>query len=107
MGILSSKEKRNATINDWWFSDLDTSTSDEDITTTKKQKVVYSEQKQNGTYLENFTKIEKQMTEEDIKLIVQSLKKSFIFYNLHESEYEQIITTMFYAKTNKKEFVLN
>jgi hypothetical protein len=39
-----------------------------------------------------------EMSSEDIEFIINSLKDNFLFSSLNDSEFEEIISAMFYAK---------
>ncbi len=45
------------------------------------------------------------MTSQDIEFIINSLKSNFLFSNLNDSEFEEIISNMFYAKVNPNQFI--
>lgn len=41
----------------------------------------------------------------DIEFIMNSLKNNFLFTNLNDTEFEVIISNMFYSKVNKDDFI--
>ena len=45
------------------------------------------------------------MTSQDIEFIINSLKDNFLFSNLNDSEFEEIISNMFYARVPNKTFI--
>lgn len=60
-----------------------------------------NEEQNNAEIFENFEEEEDeqgQMTSKDITFIIDSLKDNFIFANLKDTEFEEIISNMFSAK---------
>lgn len=45
------------------------------------------------------------MTTRDIEFVMNSLKNNFLFTNLNETEFEVIISNMFYAEIEKEQFI--
>ena len=56
---------------------------------------------------ENFTKIEKEKSEQDKLFIVNSLKEHFIFSSLNEKELYFLAEKMFFCKLKLDEKVIN
>lgn len=56
-------------------------------------------------YSENFEKVEKKVSKENIEFIMRSLKDSFVFFNLTDAEFEEIIANMFFGKVKTGEYV--
>ena len=56
-------------------------------------------------FTENFEKVNKKVSKEDIDFIMKSLKESFVFFNLSDSEFEEVIPNMFYGFVREKEHV--
>lgn len=56
-----------------------------------------NEEQNNAEVFENFEEKEEgsQMTSKDISFIINSLKDNFIFANLKDTEFEEIISNMF------------
>lgn len=57
------------------------------------------------TYPENFNKTGKTITSEEVEFIMTSLKESFVFFSLRDSEFEEIISNMFYGFVKQDEYV--
>lgn len=71
----------------------------------KNAQILVSSQDSLKNYMENFERVQKKVTKEDIDFIMRSLKESFVFFNLNDSEFEEIIASMFYGFVKEKEYV--
>ena len=54
---------------------------------------------------ENFEEISKEICASDIEFILNSLKGNFLFNNLNDREFEEIISNMFYGRLKEGEYI--
>lgn len=52
----------------------------------KKNKIIAGEDGENQKIFENFTKVNRKISEKDIYLVIKSLRSHFLFYDLSETE---------------------
>lgn len=76
-----------------------------DARTGKKKNVQIFLQKDSEENIDNIDVIPKKATNDDIVFIIKSLKESFVFFNLNDSEFDEIIANMTYSKTNKGAYI--
>lgn len=71
----------------------------------KNAQILINSENSIPEYTEKFEKIQKKITKDDIDFIMRSLKDSFVFFNLNDAEFEEIIASMFYGFVKEKEYV--
>lgn len=71
----------------------------------KKNIVVMGNSDQNISIQENFEEKDKEMTSKDIDFIISSLKDNFLFANLKDTEFEVIISNMFFGQIKQGEYI--
>lgn len=76
-----------------------------DFRTGKKKNAQIFVQKDTGDNKDNFIVEDKKVTKDDIDFIIRSLKESFVFFNLSDSEFDEIIANMNYGIVKENEYI--
>ena len=81
--------------------------SNTELRTTKKKnfKIILGSDMSLRLNVENFSKVNKSIRSGDVEFLKASLKDSFVFFCLSDTEFDQIISNMIYGHVPKNEYV--
>lgn len=116
------KQEKNSTIK---YKDLDKDKSkkhQKNGKKTKRKQIVNLNEKrkkkknininqnifhQLSEIFENYKELPKEITGTNIEFILNSLKGNFLFTNLNDTEFEEIISNMFYGEIKKEKYIFS